>query len=88
MDTDIKRLEQKIDNIIAITASPRWLSLSHAAAYASMSKPTLIRRVQDGEIYGSLKGGKWFIDRESIDHFFLNDKVIVEETVARLRQQL
>jgi excisionase family DNA binding protein len=50
---------------------PRWLSLTKAAAYASMSKGTIMRYILDGEIYGTRKGGKWYVDRTAIDTFFL-----------------
>ena len=55
--------------------NPRWLSVKQACRYASMSRPTLMTYVVDGNIYGSLKGGKWYVDRYSIDAFFESDKV-------------
>lgn len=53
---------------------------------ASMSKKTLKKYIIAGEIYGSLKGGKWFVDRESIDNFFFQDNVKVEEILARIKR--
>jgi hypothetical protein len=49
-----------------------------------MSKKTLKKHIESGEIYASLKGGKWYVDKESIDAFHLNDNVKVEEAVARI----
>jgi len=64
---------------------PRWLSITEACTYAGMSDKTLIRYVKDGAIYATRKGGKWYVDRQSIDSFMLSDNVFVEETVARLK---
>jgi len=65
----------------------RWFSLKEACQYASISKRKLIKHIKDGEIYGSKKG-KWFVDRESIDAFFLNggfEKLAVEKILASIR---
>ena len=64
--------------------TPRWLDLARAAKYTSMSRKTLKKHIDAGEIYASLKGGKWFVDRESIDAFHLDNKVKVEETIERI----
>ena len=56
---------------------PRWLDLAHAARYASMHRKTLLKYVLAGEIYGTRKAGKWFLDVHSIDAFFEADKVLV-----------
>jgi hypothetical protein len=40
-----------------------------------------MRYVEAGEIYGTLKGGKWFIDRCSIDSFFAEDKIEVARCI-------
>ena len=45
----------------------RWLSLAEAARYVSLSDKTLMKYVNAGVIYGTRKGGKWLIDRASID---------------------
>lgn len=57
--------------------TPRWLSLAHASKYASMHRQTLMRYINAGEVYATMKGGKWFVDKQSLDSFFLADKVEV-----------
>jgi hypothetical protein len=64
--------------------TPRWLDLAGAAKYTSMSKKTLKKYIEVGEIFASLKKGKWYVDKESIDAFHLGNKVVVEEAVARI----
>ena len=64
----------------------RWLGITRAAGYADMSTKTLRKYILSGEIYGARKGGKWYVDRDSIDAFFLQDKVNVEEILARIRR--
>lgn len=67
--------------------APRWLSLAQAARYASMCTKTLRRYLETGDIYGSRRGGKWFVDRESIDRFFLADpgEDVAEQFFARMK---
>lgn len=63
---------------------PKWLSLRAACARASMSEKTLIFHIASGEIYGTKKGGKWYIDRDSIDDYFNADREAVRAAVARV----
>lgn len=66
---------------------PRWLTLSEACRYASMSSRKMKRHIKAGEIYGSKKG-KWFIDRDSIDAFFHDDNfqnLMVEKVLESFR---
>jgi len=65
----------------------RWLTLSEACRYASMSSRKMKRHIKEGEIYGSKKG-KWFIDRDSIDAFFLDENfqnLMVEKVLESFR---
>lgn len=65
--------------------NPRWLSVTQACKYTSMSDKTLMMYIKTGNIYGTKKGGKWYIDKYSIDEFMQSDKMFVKETVDRLR---
>jgi hypothetical protein len=49
-----------------------------------MSKKTLMKHIGAGEIYASRKGGKWYVDKESIDAFHMGSSVQIEETLARI----
>ena len=64
--------------------NPRWLSVREACRYMSMSENTLMRYVPC-DIYGTKKGGKWFIDRFSIDAFMEQDRAAVKLEVERLK---
>jgi excisionase family DNA binding protein len=68
--------------------TPRWLSITNACRYSGMSDKTIMRYITTGKIYGSKKGGKWYIDRNSIDAFFKSDEVAINETLARLRGKI
>ena len=68
--------------------SPRWLSVTDACRYSSMSDKTLMRYVKTGEIYGKKLGGKWYIDRYSIDAFLKSDEIVINETLARFREKI
>ena len=69
---------------MASDVTPRWLDLAGAARYTSMSKKTLMKHIGAGEIYASRKGGKWYVDKESIDAFHMGSSVQIEETLARI----
>jgi hypothetical protein len=68
--------------------TPRWLSVSLACKYASMSDKTLMRHVRSGEIYGAKKGGKWYLDRLSIDDFMRADERKIREKTERILAEL
>lgn len=68
--------------------NPRWLSLAGAAVYASMCDKTLLKYIKAGDIYGTLKGGKWFVDRFSIDRFMLIDDAVIKDSVEKLKGEL
>ena len=57
------------------SVTPRWLSIKQAMLYANMSRNKLKKYIDEGDIYGTRKGGKIFVDRNSIDAFFLDDDV-------------
>lgn len=71
-----------------IDINPRWLSVTQACKYCAMSDKTLMRHVIKGDVYGTKKGGKWYIDRNSIDAFMQDDDVFVKETLERLRKAM
>ncbi len=50
--------------------TPRWLSVSQASRYASMSRTTIMQHIASGDFVAK-KEGKWRIDRESIDRYQL-----------------
>ena len=64
--------------------TPRWLDLHCAAQYASLSRKTLLRYVHAGEIVGNRVGGKWILDRNSLDSFMMASMLLIA-TKARNR---
>jgi hypothetical protein len=65
--------------------SPRWLSITQASKYAAMSDKTLMHYILSGDVYATKKGGKWIVDRESIDLFMLADDMHVKVALAKAR---
>lgn len=66
----------------------RWISFKTAQKYSSMSRHTLMKYIKSGEVYGVLKGGKWYVDRLSIDAFYLDegyDEKVVQGILAEMR---
>ncbi|MCI4625029.1 MAG: helix-turn-helix domain-containing protein [Candidatus Magnetoovum sp. WYHC-5] len=59
-----------IDIDLQALQTMKWLTLQEACVYARVSENTLSGLVKDGHIYGRLVGGKWIIDRQSIDDYY------------------
>ncbi len=53
-----------------ILGSMKWLKFSEAMIYARMSKKTLKKYIDEGEIDALKRGGNWIVDRASIDKFY------------------
>ncbi len=53
--------------------TPRWLDLHETCHYVCLSRKTVMRLVNAGEIVACRVGGngKWIIDRNSIDAYFV-----------------
>jgi len=66
-----------------IEICPRWLDMRQASKYCSMHRQTLVRHVLAGEIYGTQKGGKWYVDRLSIDAWMSADTIEVARCLGK-----
>lgn len=65
-------LVDRIDRLLNI--SQRWLTISEACQYSKMSKNTLKAVIDSGGIFASKRGGKWIVDRTSIDKYYFYDE--------------
>ena len=64
--------------ISAMAVPGRWLTMKEAQAYAKVKSLNTIKKwVNEGAIYGRPRSGRgdWIIDRDSIDKFYLEDKI-------------
>ncbi|MBC8460494.1 MAG: helix-turn-helix domain-containing protein [Deltaproteobacteria bacterium] len=64
--------------IAALSVPGRWLNMKEAQAYAKVRSITTIKKwVNEGHIYGRPRSGRgdWIIDRDSIDKFYLEEKI-------------
>jgi hypothetical protein len=64
--------------IAALSVPGRWLTMKEAQAYAKVKSITTIKKwVNEGRIYGRPRSGRgdWIIDRDSIDQFYLEERV-------------
>jgi hypothetical protein len=68
--------------------SPRWLSITRACIYAGIGEKTLMHYILSGDVYATKKGGKWIVDRESIDLFMLADDMQIKVALAKARGML
>lgn len=69
-----------------LKAWPRWMSITQATEYISLSDKTLLQLITDGKIKAKNIRRKYLIDRESIDSFMQSDEAEVEEALERLRE--
>ena len=69
MDIDglAKELARKIKSELHFN---KWLTMDEACEYAKVHRDTLLKWIDEGDIYGAKIGGMWRIDRETIDTFF------------------
>lgn len=81
IEKDLKIIQQQI---ATLSVYPRWLDMKRACKYSSMSENTLLRHIINGDIYGKKIDGKWYIDRESVDAYMLEDNVTLSEKVLNL----
>ncbi len=92
--TELTDIQEKLDILISLmseitsTMPQRWMSLSVACKYTSMSPKTLMRFVKSGKIYATRKGKKWYIDRLSIDAFMKSDGAHIDDIVARIKKKV
>lgn len=63
--------------------TPRWLDLHAASRYCSLHRQTLMIHVHAGDVYAKLVGGKWILDRNSLDSWLESDKVLVAKLSRR-----
>lgn len=78
-------LYERIDRLLDI--SQRWLTVTEACLYAKMSKNTLMGTIDSGHVFASKRGGKWIVDRKSIDQYYLcgDDGKLYADVAKRIR---
>jgi len=90
--SDILRfqLESKMFSlIIPYLSTMKWLSLDEACVYARKSRNTMLDLVKEGKIYGTkAEGGEWIVDRESIDVYYNEERLALQEKLKHLRRAL
>jgi len=64
----------------------RWLTIQQAQKYANISRNKLMELIHRGDICASKRMGRWRIDKESIDNFFLYDDVKEKEIINRIKK--
>ena len=72
--TEIREIAKATAAEMAATIKPRWLEIKEACGYARVSRNTLMNYINEGHVYAFKRTGKWIVDRESIDDFFLSDR--------------
>jgi hypothetical protein len=80
---ELKELMRQFIRASGQNSYPRWMDVKTACRYASMSKNTLMAYIKDDSIYAKRLRGKWYVDRDSIDNFMLQDPVKIH--LAKLR---
>ncbi len=75
-EKDIKEIKEAIRKIEPIY--PRWLDISKACKYISLSKNTLLKYIMSGDVYAKRLNGKWIVDKKSIDEFMMSDMTDID----------
>ncbi len=75
-DKEIKALAEELKRVILIEPIGRWLTMGEAKKYAKVKSVKTIKKwLDEGYIYGHKRSGSWIIDRQSIDDWYLSDKL-------------
>ena len=78
--------------IIPFLGTMKWLSLDEACIYARKSRNTILELIIKGDkkgnmIYGTKGGGgEWIVDRESIDAYYNEERLALQEKLRHLRR--
>jgi len=68
--------EQVMADILSNIGPGRWLTFPEAMLYAKVkSRDTMRKWIDNGYIYAHKRSGQWIIDRQSIDDWFLSERV-------------
>jgi excisionase family DNA binding protein len=74
--TELEILASKIAPLIASELHvSQWLTMREACDYAKVKDDVLRKWIAKGFIYATKKGGKWVVDRDSINSFYNRDRV-------------
>ena len=55
-----------------------WITLQEACKRVSLSKPTLSKLINSGDITAKKLDGKWLINVDSLENYLLSDKKYIE----------
>jgi len=77
MDTLVDMIAERVAQKLEARLSPgKWLTFEEAMRMMKIkSKDTLRKRLIDGDVYGIKDGGKWKVDRESIEDYLNQERV-------------
>ena len=56
----------------------KWVTLSEACQLLRLCRQTVVKLIEECEIYGTSKRGRWRIERATIDAYLYEDKRLVE----------
>lgn len=72
----IEALAEELKRVIQFEPIGRWLTMGEAKEYAKVKSVKTIKKwLDEGYIYGHKRSGSWIIDRQSIDDWYLSDKL-------------
>ena len=95
-DTSIAVILEKLDNIekkLAILEEQiskedrsvkTWITLQEACKKVSLSKPTLLKLINNGDITAKKLDGKWLINVDSLEDYLLGDKINIENFIRSM----
>lgn len=73
--------------ILPYLSTMKWLSLDEACIYSRKSRNTMLDLIKEGKIYGTkAEGGEWIVDRESIDAYYNEERLALQEKLKHLRR--
>lgn len=60
------------------------ITLQEASKRVSLSKPTLLKLINNGDITAKKLDGKWLINVDSLENYLLGDKKIIDNFIKSM----
>ena len=74
----INKIDVKINDLQNQKSIKTWITIQEACKRVSLSKPTLLKLINNGDITAKKLDGKWLINVDSLENYLLSDKKYIE----------
>ena len=80
INKEMINIKKQINEISKSTKT--WITLQEASKRVSLSKPTLLKLINNGDITAKRLSGKWLINVNSLEDYLSGDKINIENFIS------